>query len=81
MREPETGEDLRGKVCVCSTGRIAVVARKEFIEDIGKTLWVGVSFDGKGTWASSYPVVSFESVEDYMDCILERFGGRMSFNG
>ena len=79
MRFAQPNEDLTGKVCICSTGRIAVVSGiKEF--EFG-VCWVGVAFDGKGTWASSNPVVAYESVQEFHDILSKRFGGKMSYLG
>jgi len=78
MRMPEVGEDLTGKVCICSVGRIAVVTGQEFTE-FGQA-WVGVGFDGKGTWASTNPAVAYDSVEEFHGILMDRFGGKLSFN-
>lgn len=79
MRMAHKGEDLVGKVCVCSVGRPAiVVGRKSF--DFGDC-WIGLGLDGKGTWASTSPAVVAESGEEFHDRLLDRFGGKMSFNG
>lgn len=84
MRMPEVNEDLTGKVCICSIGRIFVVSRRKAL-DFGDgqyvLCWVGVGFDGKGTCASSNPVIAYESVNEYHDTIEERFGGKMSYHG
>lgn len=79
MRIPEYHEDLVGKVCVCSVGRPAVVVgQKEF--DWGMS-WIGLGLDGKGTWASTKPCVIAESAVEFHDKLLDRFGGKMSYNG
>jgi hypothetical protein len=79
MRIPSASEDLTGKVCVCSTGRVAVVTgRKVF--GFGEA-WTGLGLDGKGTWASKEPCVIAESGQEFHDRLLERFAGKMSFNG
>lgn len=93
MRFPEKDEDLTGRVCVCSTGRIGVVSGRGYLlKGPGCTEkpnppteridgWEGVGFDGKGTWFSSGPVVAFESVTDFHNALKTRFGGKMSFLG
>jgi len=84
MRMPEQDEDLTGKVCICSAGRIAVVAGKRTIEVAGGKeldMWFGMGFDGKGTWASSNPAVAFESLTEYHDILVERLNGKLSFLG
>lgn len=87
MRFPKKGEDLTGKVCICSAGRIAVVSHQQDLTfstgdnaDQPTACWVGVGFDGRGAWASSAPVVAYKSLADYLRVINERFGGRMSKN-
>ncbi len=77
MRIPDTGEDLAGKVCVCSTGRAGVVTgQKEFAWGVA---WVGLGLDGKGTWCSSNPAVVAESAEEFRQTLEDRFGGKMSY--
>ena len=79
MRMAESGEDLTGKVCVCSVGRPAiVVGTKEF--PWGKS-WVGLGLDGKGTWASTHPCILAETAQEFHDKLFDRFGGKMSYNG
>lgn len=76
MRIPEKNEDLIGKVCVCSTGRVAVVtgtARFPW----GLT-WTGLGLDGKGTWCSTVPAVVAETGQEFHDKLLKRFDGQMS---
>jgi len=78
MRLPEKGEDLTGKVCVCSVGRVAVVCgRKDF--EFGSA-WAGIGFDGKGNWASTSPCVVAESVAEFHNKLQSRFGGKMAYN-
>lgn len=79
MRMPNDGENLIGKVCVCSIGRIAIVTGTRTF-DWGQA-WVGLGFDGKGTWASRSPVIAHESAEEYREVLDTRFGGKMCFNG
>jgi len=83
MRVAKEGEDLTGKVCVASTGRVAqVIGRKDFDFGGGSSgYWVGIGYDGKGTWASKRPIVLFDDPVDYHDMLMTRFGGKMSFNG
>lgn len=79
MRIPTDGEDLTGKVCVCGTGRIGIVAG---VSNFGSGVsWVGLGVDGLGTWSSRNPGVLFESVKDYHDVLIERFGGKLAKNG
>ena len=79
MRMPEAGEDLTGKVCVCSVGRPFIVTGRHTF-DFGEA-WVGLGLDGKGTVASKEPCVIAESGQEFHDKLLSRFGGKMSFNG
>ena len=79
MRIPNEDENLIGKVCVCTVGRpFIVTGTKTFAW--GKA-WVGLGLDGKGTVASTQPCVIAESGQEFHDKLLERFGGKMSFNG
>lgn len=79
MRLPNEGEDLVGKVCVCSVGRPAIVTGREgFPFGIA---WVGLGLDGKGTWVSTDPCIIAESGREFHDKLMDRFGGKMSFNG
>lgn len=78
MRMPTEGEDLVGKICICSIGRIAIVTGKRTF-DWGES-WCGISFDGKGTWASSEPVIAYDSADEYRFVLDSRFNGKMSFN-
>ena len=79
MRFAEENENLVGKVCVCSVGRAAVVVGKKKFP-WGES-WVGLGLDGKGTWASSNPVIIAESGEEFHDKLRERFDGKMTYNG
>jgi hydroxymethylpyrimidine pyrophosphatase-like HAD family hydrolase len=78
-RIPTPNENLEGKVCVCSTGRTAIVTGKKTF-DFGEA-YVGLGLDGKGTWASTAPVVIAENGTEFHDKLLSRFGGKMSHNG
>ena len=79
MRIAEKTESLVGKVCVCSVGRPAIVTgRRKF--EFGEC-WVGLGLDGKGTWASSAPCIIAEDGQEFHDKLLDRNGGKMSFNG
>jgi hypothetical protein len=83
-------EDLVGKVCVCSTGRVGLVTSKGSIEvpdrsEDGCPLdtvevhgWHGIGLDGKGTWFSSAPVIVAENAEEFRQRLSDRFGGRMT---
>ena len=78
-RIPYPDEDLVGKVCVGSIGRIGVVSCQQLLS--WGLSWVGMSFDGKGVWASSKPVVVAESVDEFRAYCMERFGGKLSHLG
>jgi hypothetical protein len=72
---PGPGENLVGKVCVCSLGRVGVVVEfKEitFANGDKTSLWCGMGFDGKGLWASRDPVILAETLKEYTDRILSR---------
>lgn len=78
MRFPNTNENLEGKICICSNGRIAVVSgQQEF--DFGKA-WVGIGLDGKGIWASTKPVITAETIEEYRLLLQERYNGRLTYH-
>lgn len=79
MRIAKSDENLIGKVCVCSTGRVAIVTGKQKFE-FGDC-WVGLGLDGKGTWASSNPCVIAEDGQEFHNKLFKRFGGKMSHNG
>jgi len=82
-RIPHESEDLTGKVCVGSVGRPFIITGTvdDFSFDSGTRYWVGLGLDGKGTAATSKPVVIAESGHEFHDKLLKRFGGKMSFNG
>ena len=79
MRIACLGEDLLGKVCVCSVGRPFIVTGKRKF-DFGDA-WVGLGLDGKGTTCSIDPGIIAESGQEFHDKLLDRFGGKMSYNG
>lgn len=82
-RVPDVDEDLTGKVCVCSIGRVGIVSGKGVLNlDSGATkeVWQGLGVDGKGTWASSSPIVIAETLQEYHDKLFTRFGGKLSHN-
>ena len=79
MRLSTEKEDLTGKICVCSVGRIAIVTGKHKF-DFGEA-WVGLGLDGKGTWASTNPGIIAENGQEFHDKLLARFKGKLSFNG
>ena len=85
MRMPDKDENLIGKVCVCSIGRVAiVVGRKAFKfpdQQAEVMCWTGLGLDGKGTWASTNPCVLAETGEEFHDKLLKRFGGKTGHNG
>ena len=79
MRLPKENEDLVGKICVCSTGRVAaVIGKMDF--SFGNA-WIGIGYDGKGTWASTNPCVVAETAIEFHDKLYARFGGKMSLLG
>ena len=53
MRIAEPDEDVLGKIAVNSVGRVAVITGK--MEYHWGLAWVGIGFDGKGTWACRTP--------------------------
>lgn len=78
MRFPGENENLVGKICISSIGRIAIVTgRKKY--DWGDA-WCGLGLDGKGNWCSSNPVITAESGQEFHDMLTKRFKGKMSFN-
>jgi len=84
MRMPDKDEDLVGKVCVCSVGRVAIVTGRrmfKFDDDNEVECWTGLGLDGKGTWASTGPCVIAETGQEFHDKLLKRFGGKMAYNG
>lgn len=79
IAQPGLVENLTGKICVCSTGRVAIVTgTKDF--KWGKS-YVGLGLDGKGTWASTQPCILDDDSQTFHDKLVERFNGKMSFNG
>lgn len=79
MRVPEKDENLIGKVCVCAVGRPFIVTGTRCF--VWGEAWVGLGLDGKGTAASAQPCIIAESGQEFHDKLLDRFGGKMSFNG
>lgn len=84
MRMAKEGEDLTGKICVCSIGRVVIVTgRGDFKSSVNEEIincWQGLGFDGKGTWASTNPCVVAENAQEFRDKLSNRFDGKMSFN-
>lgn len=84
MRMAREDENLIGKICVCSIGRIAIVTGrgsfKSSVNDEIINCWQGLGLDGKGTWASTNPCVVAENGQEFRDKLSKRFGGKMSFN-
>ena len=64
---------------MCSIGRPFIVTGKHVFA-WGES-WVGLGLDGKGTVASTQPCIIAESGQEFHDKLLDRFGGKMSFNG
>lgn len=82
MRMPNEGENLVGKVCVCSIGRpFIVTGTARFNFDVGVDYWVGLGLGGQGTVCSSTPCIIAESGQEFHDKLQSRFGGKMSHNG
>lgn len=79
MRIPRKDENLVGKVCVCTVGRPFIVTGTHAFG--WETSWVGLGLDGKGTVASTNPCVIAESGQEFHDKLLDRFGGKISYNG
>jgi len=68
---------MLGKVCVCSTGRVGLVVRREKITftsgEVGE-MWCGIGLDGKGLWCTSAerePLILYHSIEEYMDRLVK----------
>ena len=90
MRLPKEGENLIGKVCVCSIGRVGIVTgRGSFTSAIKSNFggndkeikcWKGLGLDGKGVWASTNPCIVAELGQEFCERLSERFGGKMSYN-
>lgn len=81
MRIPGPNENMVGKVCCCSVGRVAVVTGFGQIGDPAIEGWHGLGLDGKGTWFSTAPCVLAESADEFREKLDTRFGGKMSYNG
>lgn len=74
-RIPGSGDNFVGKVCVCSLGRVGIVAEfKEirFPNGDQAAMWCGMGFDGKGLWASRDPIVLAESLTEYTNRVLSK---------
>jgi len=78
MRIADSNENLVGKVCVCSIGRPFIVTGTHTFE-FGEAR-VGLGLDGKGTVASTHPIILAETGQEFHDKLLKRFNGKMSFN-
>lgn len=68
-------EDLSGKVCMCSIGRVGIVATQGTIAEFNAVYWKGMGLDGRGLWATSAgkPVIVLaESLAEYIEMILAR---------
>jgi hypothetical protein len=72
------GEDLTGKVCSCSLGRVGVVAGKgtvTFANGDVQECWKGFGFDGNGLWCtrtSSPTIVLAEDLATYIEMVSSR---------
>ncbi len=84
MKMPNKNENLVGKVCVCSVGRVGIVTHmgvfKSTVNDETIPCWKGLGLDGKGVWASTNPCVVAESGQQFVEKLSLRFGGKMSYN-
>ena len=78
MRIAKPEEDVIGKVAVNSIGRVAIITGQE--EYHWGNAWIGIGFDGKGTWACRTPCIVAESAEEFRQKLTTRFNGKMSFN-
>ena len=72
------GENLIGKVCICSLGRVGIVAMRSTVTfqngDVAEC-WTGMGFDGNGLWATSANsdvVVLDETLSAYMERVKNR---------
>lgn len=92
MRLPKENEDLRGKVCICSVGRLFIVTGRTTIKLMDKREafqsrpeelegWCGLGLDGKGTAFGTSPCIVAENGQEFHDKLLKRFGGKLSYNG
>jgi len=81
MRMPKNNEDLTNKVCVCSDGRIFIVTGRHIFNFGLSEAWVGLGLDGKGIVACISPCIVAESGQKFHDRLLDRFGGKISYNG
>jgi hypothetical protein len=73
-----TADDLIGKVCACSLGRVGVVYGRGEITfangDKGE-FWQGFGLDGRGLWATNVRhdvVVIAESLKEYAERVKSR---------
>ncbi len=60
--------ELTGKVCVCSYGKIGVICYNktyDYCESTEHVVYYGVTFDG-AKWQSKCPTVLADSIEDYI---------------
>lgn len=77
-RMSTAGEDLAGKVCACSIGRVGVVhsvGEVVFATGGGGTYHKGFGLDGNGLWASNVdkPVVILaDSLKEYGERVAAR---------
>jgi hypothetical protein len=64
-------ENLRGKVCRCSNGRLGLVADRKYSSD--GEVWVGIDLDKpRKVWQSKCPVVVYETAAQYVARIVQR---------
>ena len=80
-RMPEEGEDITGKVCVCSIGRAFIVTGRGEIDNLNGMFWVGLGLDGHGNVASSNPCILAESGEEFHNRLRDRFDGKPRYHG
>jgi hypothetical protein len=74
------GEDLAGKVCACSLGRVGIVTHADEITfqngDKG-SCWCGFGLDGKGLWATGNRpdggvIILADSLKQYAERLVSR---------
>lgn len=84
MRLPDVNENLVGKICVSSIGRIAVVTHrgsfKSSVNNDTIECWKGLGLDGKGVWASTEPCIVAESGQEFAETLSLWFDGKISYN-
>lgn len=70
-------QNMAGKVCVCSIGRVGVVTELgevQFDESGSVKGWKGFGLDGMGLWFSDRPIVIADSLKEYAQMVEDRPG-------